>query len=413
MNDSARFGARALGGLFILAIVLTGCGKRPQQRQAPTPYVATSVADFGQVMPASSLSGLIAPYEEVAIQSTLTEPADEVYVQEGDHVTKGEVLARLNTADLQAQLASDLATAQSNQANTSHTYYTGTASITQARQQVSAAQATLARDQGVLQRDKMLYRQGYVSLQQLQTDQAAVNNDAANVRAAQASVQANGSNINAPGAQSASVAQARAQVQVALAQGQQVRVQISKATIVSPVDGVIVNRNLNPGEYPGNRQIFTLQQVKPAYAVLRGSAAQVAGISTGSMAKISVVGAARTQLTGRVVGVLNEIQPGSTQFQVKVLLRNEDESLRPGMAVQGNVSLPAVRGVRIPETAFTDDNHDAVQIVQPDSTVKTVKVSELASNGTTSVVAGIASGTRVVSNGQSSIGDGEKVSYQQ
>jgi HlyD family secretion protein len=413
MNDSLRFAARTLSGLFILAIVLTGCGKRPQQREAQTPYVATAVANFGQVVPASTMSGLIAPYQEVAIQSTLTEPADAIYVQEGDHVTKGQVLARLDTADLQAQLASDLATAQSNQANTAHTFYTGAASITQGQQQLSGARATLARDQGVLARDKELYRQGYVSQQQLETDQASVNNDAANVRAAQASVQANGSNINAPGAQSASVEQARAQVQVALAQAQQVRVQISKATIVSPVDGVVVNRNLNPGEYPGNRQIFTLQQVKPAYAVLRGSAAQVAGISAGSIATILVVGPAHSQITGRVVGVLNEIQPGSTQFQVKVLLANEDESLRPGMAIQGNVTLPAVRGVRIPDTAFTDDNHNAIQIVQPDSTVKTVKVSELASNGTTSVVTGISSGTRIVANGQSSIGDGEKVSFQQ
>ena len=79
-----------------------------------------------------------------------------------------------------------------------------------------------------------------------------------------------------------SIQQARAQVQVALSQAQQVRVQIAKATIVSPIDGVVVNRNLNPGEYPGNRQIFTLQQVKPMYAILRGSAAQVEGIASGS-----------------------------------------------------------------------------------------------------------------------------------
>jgi HlyD family secretion protein len=413
MNERARLAARTVGGLLIALLTLADCGKRPPQQRAQTPYVETAVADFGQLTPASTMSGLIAPLQEVAVQSTLTEPADSVNVQEGDHITKGEVLAQLDTADLQAQLASDLATAQSNQANTSHSYYTGSATITQGQQQLSGAKATLSRDQGVLARDQQLYNQGYVSLQQLQADQATVNNDAANVRAAQAAVQANGSSITAPGAQSASVEQARAQVAVALAQAQQIRVQISKATIVSPVDGVVVNRNLNPGEYPGNRQLFTLQQVKPAYAILRGSASQIAGIVNGSSATISVVGPNHGPLTGKVVGVLNEIQPGSTQFQVKVLLPNEDESLRPGMAVQGNVSLPSVRGVRIPETAFTDDNHNAVQIVQSDSTVKTVKVSELANNGTTSVVAGISSGTRVVANGQSSVGDGEKVSYRQ
>jgi len=363
-------------------------------------------------MPASTLAGLIAPYQEVAIQSSLTEPADSVDVQEGDHVTKGEVLARLDTADLQAQLASDLATAQSNQANTQHSVYAGSASITQGNQALSGAQATLNRDQETLQRDQALYHQGYVALQTVQSDQATVRNDQSNVRSAQATVQANGPSLNAPGMQSSTVEQARAQVAVALAQAQQIRVQISKAVIVSPIDGIVVNRNLNPGEYPGNRQIFTLQQVKPAYAILRGSAQQIEGISAGSNATISVVGG-KSNLTGQVVGVLNEIQPGSTQFQVKILMPNQDESLRPGMAIQGSVRLPSVRGVRIPVTAFTDDNHDSVQIVQPDSTVKTVKVTELANDGATSVVTGISSGTRVVSNGQSSIGDGEKVSYKQ
>ncbi len=52
--------------------------------------------------------------------------------------------------------------------------------------------------------------------------------------------------------------------------------QIAKATITSPIDGVVVNRNINPGEYPGNREIFTLQQVDPIYAVLHASSEQVA-----------------------------------------------------------------------------------------------------------------------------------------
>ncbi|MBV8197022.1 MAG: hypothetical protein JO263_02715 [Candidatus Eremiobacteraeota bacterium] len=70
-----------------------------------------------------------------------------------------------------------------------------------------------------------------------------------------------------------------------------------------------------------------------------------------------------------------------------------------------------MRGVRVPATAFTDDNHDAVMTVRSDDSVKTVKVAELGSDGTTSVVDGLASGTRVVTNGQTSVGDGEKVSF--
>ena len=188
--------------------------------------------------------------------------------------------------------------------------------------------------------------------------------------------------------------------------------QIDKARIVSPIDGVVVNRNLNDGEYPGNRQIFTLQQVDPIYAVLHGSGQQIAQIFPNATASLVVSDLHGPQrLIGHVVGVLNAIAPGSTDFQVKILVANPKRRLRPGMAVQGLIALPAMRGVRVPQTAFTDDNHDAILSIEPDGTVKTVKVSELGNDGTTSIVSGLTAGTRIVQNGQTSVGDGEKVSF--
>jgi HlyD family secretion protein len=396
-----------------LIVSANGCAAK-KQATPPPPHVDTTVAQIGDVVPASGMSGIIAPYQNVAIQSSLTEPADSVNVQEGDHVTKGEVLAQLDTADLEAQLQSDLATAQSDAANTTHTVYSGNMSITQGNQGVQSAQANLSRDSRVMDRDEALFHQGYVSQQQYEQDEATVRDDQAALRSAVATAQANGPSLSAPGLQQSSVAQAKAQEQVALAQAQQVRVSIDKAAIVSPITGVVVNRNLNPGEYPGTREIFTLQQVQPIYAILRGSTSQIAGVQAGASTTVTAEGENGSfKETGKVIGVLNEIQPGSTQFQVKVLLANPDERLRPGMAISGNIALAPVRGVRVPTTAFTDDNHDALQIVQSDGTVKTMKVTEVASDGNVSVVTGINGGSRVIENGQLSIGDGEKVSYNQ
>ena len=224
-------------------------------------------------------------------------------------------------------------------------------------------------------------------------------------------VTANGS-LNGPGLQSASVAQSRAQERVALAQAQQVRVSIEKATLYSPIDGVVVNRNLNPGEYPGNRQLFTIQQMDPVYGVLHASADQVARIVPGAPATVTVAGAQKLRVSGHVAGILNQIVPGSTDFIVKVLLRNPDRTLRSGTPVSASVALPPLSGVRVPETAFIDDNHDSLLTVGDDGLVKTAKVSEIGGDGSTSVVSGISAGTRVISNGQVSVGDGERVSYQ-
>jgi RND family efflux transporter MFP subunit len=228
--------------------------------------------------------------------------------------------------------------------------------------------------------------------------------------AARSNVTANGSNVNAPGLQSSTVQASQATELVAIANANQERVQIAKATIRSPIDGVVVNRNLNPGEYPGTRQLFTLQQVNPIYAILHGSGSQIARIAKGQGATIVSTDAGRSARTGVVSGVLNQIVPGSTDFQVMVVLQNSQGSLRPGMVVSGSVRLPGVHGIRVPETAFTDDNHDALMAVE-NGTVKTLHVVEIATDGSNSIVTGVDPGTRVVSDGQTSVGDGEKVAF--
>ena len=128
------------------------------------------------------MSGLIAPFENVAIQTTLVEPADTVNVQEGDHVTKGQLLAQLDTADLQAELQSDIATAQSDAANTTHTVFSGNESITQGSQTLNAAQASLERDQVQIAARRRTLSPRLRFARDLQADQATVRNDEATLK---------------------------------------------------------------------------------------------------------------------------------------------------------------------------------------------------------------------------------------
>ena len=418
----------ALLAAFACAPGLAGCAKAvTEQPKSAPPQVPTTVAREATLRPLAALPGLIAPYRNVAIQSSLTEPADSVAVEEGERVVRGQVLARLDTADLEAQLQADQAQASSDSASATHTVYQGALTIAQGKQTVYSAlaavrqaQETQVKDRADLTRYSQLLSSGYVSQQQYAQQVALVRNDAQAVRAAQATlssdrftVTANGPSLAAPGLQSSSVQQARATQQVALAQAQQVRTSIAKATIVSPIDGVVVNRNLNPGEYPGTRQLFTLQQVDPVYAVLRGSSSQIASIENGAPANITASDVLRTKLHGTVAGVLNQISPGSTDFQVKVLLRNPGGKLRPGMAVLGDVHLPSVRGISVPITAFVDDTHGSVMLVGHDATVRTARVTQLADDGKNAVVSGIAAGDVVISDGQTSVGNGQKVAIRQ
>jgi multidrug efflux pump subunit AcrA (membrane-fusion protein) len=416
-----KLGGRLVVVVGIFAVALSGCGKRPAPPKPAPPTVQTAVASTGTVTPAETLPGVIAPFQNVAITSTLAEPADTVNVQEGDHVTKGEVIAQLDTADLEANLQADLDNAQSYAANTSHLHYAGALAITQGVNGVSSAQAmlaqarkTLANDQTNLTRDQQLLKNGYVALQVVQqqetlvvTDQQNVRNDLASLNSAQTTVRENGT-LTTPGMQSTSIQQSVATEKYQLSQANQIRVQIARAKIVSPVTGVVVNRVLNPGEYPGTRQLFTLQQTDPIFAIVRGSGQQIAKLQVGAPVNVEVSDLRSKPFTGTVAAVLNQINPGSTDFIVKVLIRNPNGAIRAGMAVAANVSMPTLHGVRIPTTAFVDDTHSSVMVVR-NGIVSTAKVSELGGDGTTSVVNGLAAGTRVIADGQSGYSNGQQV----
>jgi multidrug efflux pump subunit AcrA (membrane-fusion protein) len=417
MRTSALAGALTLSLLFA-----TGCGPKAQQRQAPPPLtVKTTTAQTGSVQPTLSLPGIIAPLQDVALSTTLTEPTDTVTVQEGDHVRKGHVLAQLDTADLRANLVADIRTAQSDEAKTTQTVYNAQVSITQGSDQVSSSQAalvqaqtTLRNDQLNLSRDQQLLTGGFIAQQSVDTQQTQVRNDQQAVRNAQAALEtaneterANG-NGTTGGLQAANIAAARTAAQAAYAQADQIRTQIDKATIVSPVDGVVVNRNLNPGEYPGTRQIFTVQETAKVYAILNASTSNVFSTPVNAPVSVTIQGQGRP-FAGRVVAVLDQLTPGSTNFAVKAEIDNPAFVLHSGMPVTGKITLAATQGITVPVTAFADDTHSSIFTLGSDDVAHLTKVSEVRTDGTNSIVTGLADGTEVVSNGQSGVTDGEKV----
>jgi multidrug efflux system membrane fusion protein len=127
---------------------------------------------------------------------------------------------------------------------------------------------------------------------------------------------------------------------------------------------------------------------------------------------LSVSGAGNQEFTGKVVAVLGQVTPGSTNFTVQVLLDNPGRKLQAGLPVSATINLPAVQGIGIPTTAFLDDTHTTVMIADDqlvDTVAKTVKVRELGSDGTTSIVSGLKAGQQVIANGQLGLADGQSI----
>jgi RND family efflux transporter MFP subunit len=427
--------------LLAAVVFASGCahggGKRVRSAPSPNP-VPTAAARQATVRGTASISGVIAPFQNVAITSALSEPAVSVKVLQGDRVRAGQVLAVLDTSDLRAERAqaqglldTDVRTVESDEAKVVEDRYTarlnigtGNDQVKSSRAALAQAQQTLVNDEVNLVRDKQLAANGYVAQQTVDQQATLVVNDRAAVRTAQANLQTSLTNqeVNgnsAAGLQAATIASAiadaaaaRATIEQARGQIAQYDAEIAKATIVSPVDGVVTNRNLNPGEYPGSRTIFTVQQLDKVYADLNASSEDTFAIPIGAPVTVSVAGAGNRSFTGKVVAVLGQVTPGSTNFTVQVILAVPDDSLAAGLPVSATIDLPAVRGVGIPVTAFLDDTHTSVMIADDqlvDTVAKTVKVRELGTDGTTSIVSGLQAGQTVISNGQLGIADGQSI----
>lgn len=440
---------RSFFAVASLAVFLSACshggakgGRHGRLHAAASPLpIPTTTAVQATLRGTSTISGVIAPLQNVALSSQLAEVADAVPVNEGEHVQAGQLLAQLDTADLRAQLAqaqatiaADERTAASADAkviqaqDTAHLNIgTGNDQVSSARAAVAQAQQTLANDTGNLNRDRTLLANGYIAQQAVDQQQTLVNNDAqslrtvtANLQTAATQQQVNGTNQS--GLQAANVAAviadaraAHAQIDEARAQAQQYAAQIAKATIVSPVTGVVVNRNLNPGEYPGARTLFTVQELANVYAELNASSSDTFAIPVGASVALNVSGAGAKTYAGRVVAVLGQVQPGSTNFTVKVLLRNADGKLEAGLPVTADIALPAVSGIGIPTTAFLDDTHTTVMAADTEPTgvvAKTIDVHEVSTNGTTSIVTGLKAGTDVVTNGQLGLSNGQSLAQE-
>jgi multidrug efflux pump subunit AcrA (membrane-fusion protein) len=420
---------RLVASLALIAFLASGCAGARHRRGhgfgSPGPAaVPTAAAAPVMVHPTVQIAGIVAPYQNVSISSSLSEPTDSVAVIEGDDVRRGQTLAVLDTTDLRASLEAAERSAASSDARVSQTQYQAQLNIGQGSDQVRNARATLLQsqqtlklDQVNLQRYQTLLNSGYVSQQQVDQQRTTVHNDQQQVLSSQASLQSAvlNSNVNGnyqQGLQAANVASAQADAASAHAQADQIQAQIDKALVTSPVDGVVVNRNLNPGEYPGSRTIFTVQQLDPVYAELNASSEDVFRIQRGANVSVAVAGVNTGNYRGRVNAVLGQVSPGSTNFTVEAILANPGYRLKSGMAVTGTINLPVVSGIGVPTTAFLDDSHDSLMVVNPDGTAKVAKVQERGSDGKTSVVTGIAQGTKVISNGQLGITPGQQIGGQ-
>ncbi|HVX74911.1 MAG TPA: efflux RND transporter periplasmic adaptor subunit [Bradyrhizobium sp.] len=277
-----------------------------------------------------------------------------VLVQEGDHVRKGEVLARLDTSRLLAQVAQADAKAAAQKAVVERLHNgSRPEEIEQARANLASAKADALNAERQYERQQSLAKiaEGRgTTKQEVDNAQAAFETGRARVAAAQAAL-----DLAIAGPRKEDIAQGEAQLQADLANLAFLREQLADATLIAPVDAVVRSRLMEPGEMASpQKPVFSLAVIDPKWIRAYISEVDLGKIHPGEAASISVDSFPDRRFEGWIgfISPIAEFTPKTVEmselrtslvYEVRVFVKDSGDLLRLGMPATVHLALAPAR----------------------------------------------------------------------
>lgn len=295
-----------LSGLALMLLAVIGFFVFKSGDEAKAPRFETETIDRGRLEVTVSATGNLQPTNQVDVGSELSGITDSVMVDVNDRVKKGQVLARLDTSKLDDQIAKSRAALLSAEAG-----------VRQAEATVTESRANLQRLQNVYQ----LSGGKVPSKAEMETAEAA------QARAA------------------ASLASARANVTQARATLSSDETNLSKASIRSPINGVVLARKVEPGQtVAASLQapvLFTLaEDLSQMELQVNVDEADVGQVKAGQKASFSVDAWPGRKYPASIsrVSYGSQVAEGVVSYPTVLDVSNDDLSLRPGMTATAEIS---------------------------------------------------------------------------
>ena len=350
----------------------------------------------GDVARSVVATGKIQPITKVEVKSKASGIVEKLYVDINNVVHKGQELAQLDQQEIQAQVEAQRAQLASAEANVT----TYEANIEQDK--VNAAAPDLPMYKATLDRNMEMQKEGVVSRQAL--DDANKDYLAALTRRDSFKAQL--------GVDTAKLKQARAQVMQSQASLKQLEEQLSYTTIVAPMDGVILSRDVEIGDAVSSilvlgstaTLIMTEGDVNEVYVQGKVDEADIAHVYMGQPARIKVESFRDRVFNGKVTKIapLGVEKDNVTTFEVRVSIDNPGGELKANMTANAEILLDEHKSVlTVPESAVVYDKEKNASVEVPDKSQKegkrkvAVKVG-LSNGSVTEVVSGLKEGDQVV-----------------
>ena len=350
----------------------------------------------GDVARSVVATGKIQPITKVEVKSKASGIVEKLYVDINNVVHKGQQLAQLDQQEITAEVAAQRAQLAAAEANVS----TYEANIEQDR--VNAAAPDLPMYKATLDRNLQMQKEGIVSRQAL--DDANKDYLAALTRRDSSKAQI--------GVDAAKLKQARAQVMQSKASLNQFEEQLGYTTIVAPMDGVILSRDVEIGDAVSSilvlgstaTLIMTEGDINEVYVQGKVDEADIAHVYMNQPARIKVESFRDRIFNGKVTKIapLGVEKDNVTTFEVRVSIDNPGGELKANMTANAEILLDEHKGVlMVPENAVIYDNQKNASVEVPDKKQKdgtrklAVKVG-LSNGSVTEILSGLKEGEQVV-----------------
>jgi HlyD family secretion protein len=395
---------------LVLALAVTAGCKKPDQKPAEAPAVltvSTQPVEMRAITRSLDLTGSVAAWDQMPVMPAANGlRIMQVLVEEGAVVHKGQLLAKLDDATLQAQLAAARARAASAQAALAKMQSpTRRQDLLSAEAAVSQAEANLTAAMDAYQRFRQLATEGGVSQAELVAKEANV--EAARGAAEQARQRLS---LAKEGSRSEDLSIAAAQAAEARATVAQMEAMLAQTRVVAPDSGQVIKRDAHIGDVSTvGRALFTMVRDSRLEVQAQVPESDLGQVKKGQPAKITSDARVDLVATGTVREVSPALDTGNRQATVKIDLPH-GSPFQVGMFVRAAVDLGAQQALAVPTKAVVSGTEGSQVFVLDGQIARARAIGVGArSGGWVEVRDGLKPGEPVIVNGVGFLKDGDKV----
>lgn len=389
---------RIIIGVVVVAVLVLIVGVAVAFSHGSTKIDPSKLAkvEKGDLAKSVVATGKVEPITKVEVKSKASGIVKKLYVDYGDRVKKGQLLAQLDKVEIEAGVEQSRAALQAAQANLK------SAEADYERSKVDAEGPDVPLLQRAYERNLQMRKDGVVSQSALDDAEKdyklAVNKQ--NVARAQVTVL------------QAKIAQAQAQVGQDEANLKQLDEQLSYTDLQSPIDGIVLSRDVEVGDAVSSilvlgssaTLVMTIGDTSQVYVKGKVDESDIGRVYLGQPARIKV----ESFKDKTFKGVVTKISPmgvekdNVTTFEVRVSIDNPGGELKAEMTANAEIILDEHKNVlQIPEGAIIYDNNRNASVEVPDAKAKDgqrkVAINIGISNGAkTEVLKGLNEGQQVI-----------------